>query len=114
AANKLNITQAAASRRLQDLAIHCKAPIFSAPRRTADLTPFGERIHELGEKVLTQFNELKSRRSSAHTPETVLHIGITELVALTWFPTFVQRLKETYPHVVVHPDVDIAASLQEK
>jgi DNA-binding transcriptional LysR family regulator len=114
AANKLNITQAAASRRLQDFAARFTEPVFSAQRRTAKLTTFGQRVQTLCEQVLTEFNELKSRRSDAHTPETVVHIGITELVALTWFPAFVQRMKQTYPHVVIHPDVDIAASLQEK
>ncbi|RTZ41500.1 LysR family transcriptional regulator [Candidimonas sp. SYP-B2681] len=114
AGNKLNITQAAASRRLQELTARCVGLVFSTPRQKTELTEFGWRVLELCEAVLTAFADLKARRSNANTPETVLHIGMTELVALTWFPNFVQRFKEAYPHIVLHPDVDISTSLQEK
>ncbi len=114
AANKLNITQAAASRRLQELTARCGSPVFPTPRLKTELTEFGWRMLGLCEDVLTAFADLKARRSNANTPETVLHIGITELVALTWFPKFVQQFKKSYPHVVLHPDVDISTSLQEK
>lgn len=114
AANKLNITQAAASRRLQELAARCIEPLFSDPRVKTELTPFGRQFMKNCERVLAAYADLKAMRFNASTPEIILHIGITELVALTWFPAFVQRLRAAYPHVTLHPDVDISTSLQEK
>jgi DNA-binding transcriptional LysR family regulator len=114
AANKLNITQAAASRRLQEFAARCQSPLFVNPRHKTDLTPFGQQCLERGEAVLTAYANLKSRRVNDRVPDVVLHIGMTELVALTWFPAFAQRLRAVYPHIMLHPDVDISTSLQEK
>lgn len=114
AADKLNITQAATSRRLQEFSARCLLPVFATSRQSSVLTNFGTRVLKYCEAVMHAFGELRARRSDAHTPETVLHIGITELVALTWFPAFVRGLKEAHPSIVLHPDVDIATSLQEK
>lgn len=114
AANKLNVTQSAASRRVLELGLRCSQELFLAGARKHELTTFGKEFLVLCENVLMAFEALKSRRINAQTTEMVLHVGITELVALTWFPRFVQYVKEVYPHVILHPDVDISTSLQEK
>nr|WP_280907775.1 substrate-binding domain-containing protein [Cupriavidus sp. LEh25] len=53
------------------------------------------------------------KASAKHVART-LHIGITEMVALTWFPTLVRKLKSIYPQVTLQPDVDLSASLHDK
>ena len=114
AANKLNISQTAASRRLQELTTRCRAPVFLNSRDKTDLTDFGNQFLRACEDVLSAYAHLKNCRFNAQAPEAILHIGITELVALTWFPLLVQRLRAAYPNVALHPDVDISTSLQEK
>lgn len=114
AANKLNVTQAAATRRVQELAGHCRFDLFSNPRRKAQLTPRGRRLLALAEQVLDAFARLEGGRHSRARTATALRVGVTELVALTWFSAFVRRLRAAYPEIALHPDVDHAVSLRAK
>ena len=114
AANKLNVTQAATTRRVQELSSHCRFIPFANPRRKAQLTPKGRRLLGLCEQLIEAFARLESGRHTRAKAATTLRIGLTELVALTWFPAFVRRVRAAYPDIALHPDVDHAVSLRER
>ena len=114
AAQKLNITPAAAARRVQELARQCDFELFDNPRRKSRFTPLGEKLLASAQRVLAAHAELDARRKQSTSAVTVLHLGVTELVALTWFPAFVRQMRAVYPHVSLHPDVDLAVSLRNK
>ncbi|MGT2489456.1 substrate-binding domain-containing protein [Cupriavidus basilensis] len=40
--------------------------------------------------------------------------GISELVASTWFPGLVARVRELHPHLVLQPQVDLTLNLERK
>lgn len=114
AASKLHVTQSAATKRLQELERISAAPLFDSSGRKAALTPKGQELLELCENFLAATARLEEVKASAKHVARVLHIGITELVALTWFPSLVRRLKGVYPQVTLQPDVDLSASLRDK
>ncbi|MDF3834798.1 LysR family transcriptional regulator [Cupriavidus basilensis] len=114
AATKLHVTQSAATKRLQELERISAAPLFESSGRKAALTPKGQELLELCESFLAATARLEEIKASAKNVARVLHIGITELVALTWFPSLVRRLNSVYPHVTLQPDVDLSASLRDK
>jgi DNA-binding transcriptional LysR family regulator len=38
-------------------------------------------------------------------------VGLGDLTASTWFPTFVRRMKEAYPTVTIQPEIDLSMLL---
>ncbi|KJK21190.1 hypothetical protein UB46_28710 [Burkholderiaceae bacterium 16] len=65
-------------------------------------------------RFLAATARLEEIRASARHVARVRHIGLTELIALTWFPSLVRKLKGVYPQVTLQPDVDLSASLRDK
>nr|WP_315595363.1 LysR family transcriptional regulator [uncultured Cupriavidus sp.] len=114
AANKLHVTQSAATKRIQELERIAAAPLFESSGRKAALTPKGQELLELSEGFLLAVSRLEEVKASTKNVARILHIGITELVALTWFPTFVRKLNGIYPNVALQPDVDLSGALGDK
>ncbi|MBP0622395.1 LysR family transcriptional regulator [Cupriavidus consociatus] len=114
AASKLHVTQSAATKRLQELERIAALPLFDASGRKSALTPKGLELLGLCEEFLAATARLDEVKASAKHVARTLHIGITEMVALTWFPTLVRKLKSIYPQVTLQPDVDLSASLHDK
>lgn len=114
AATKLHVTQSAATKRLQELGSISATPLFELAGRKLELTPKGLELLDLCEGFLAATARLDAVRNSARHVARVLQVGITELVALTWFPDFVRRMKSVYPQVILQPDVDLSGSLRDK
>ncbi|WP_316156937.1 LysR family transcriptional regulator [Cupriavidus sp. BIC8F] len=114
AASKLHVTQSAATKRLQELERISAVPLFEASGRKSALTPKGQEMLALCEGFLAATARLEEVKASARHVARTLHIGITEMVALTWFPSLVRKLNSIYPQVTLHPDVDLSASLRDK
>lgn len=114
AAGKLNITPAAAGRRIGELARQCAFPLFASQRVKSRLSAQGDRLVEHSLRLLAAHDELILLRTPARRDGAILRLGVTELVALTWFPAFVRRMRAAHPQVSLHPDVDLAVSLRAK
>jgi DNA-binding transcriptional LysR family regulator len=100
AAEKLNTSQAAISKRVMELEQSFDALLFDRSGRDARLTPKGQELREL-----------------IGRPEVLvrhLRLGVTELTALTWLPVLVTRIRERYPRVTIEPDVDLSSGLRDK
>ncbi|WP_339530890.1 MULTISPECIES: LysR family transcriptional regulator [unclassified Pseudomonas] len=114
AADKLFITQSAATKRVRELEKQCAHPLFEKNAQKSSLTPKGEELLLAAEAVLESLKGLEDLRSSARRTMRTIRIGITELIALTWFSRFVEHLNSVYPNVSLFPDVDLSARLQQK
>ncbi len=114
AADKLHITQSAATKRLQEVEAISTAPLFDAGGRKNLLTPKGNELVAECEKLFELLDELDMLRSEAKQPARILHVGMTELAALVWFPRFIRRMKEIYPSITVHPEIDNSAPIRHK
>ncbi|MFG1270702.1 LysR family transcriptional regulator [Xanthobacter versatilis] len=113
AAERLNTTQSAISKRIQELEAVLDASIFERSGRGARLTAKGQVILSLAEKMLSTRDEIVSVGSSQATAIRQLSFGVTELTALTWLPAFVGQLRAAYPTIVLEPEVEMSVDLVE-
>jgi DNA-binding transcriptional LysR family regulator len=114
AAEKLHITQSAATKRLQEVQAAAAGPLFEGEGRKSRLTRLGRDLERECERLFEQLQALDQLKRSGHPPVRVLKAGLTEMVALTWFPDFLKRMKDLYPSLIVQPEIDLSMTLQEK
>jgi DNA-binding transcriptional LysR family regulator len=114
AANKLHITQSAATKRLHDVEAKAAARLFEGNGKKSILSAKGQELFVLCERLLSSIERLQAGADAGRRVARTLHIGLTELVALTWFPAFVRALRAVYPNVVLQPQVDMSGPLQDQ
>jgi len=106
AADKLHITQSAATKRLKEVENAARLPLFENDGRKNRLTQKGKELVKESENILSLVDELDMLKGSSKLPARTLHVGLTELSAQTWFPDFIMLLKERYPSTTVRPEVE--------
>lgn len=114
AADFLNTTQSAVSKRVQDLESRYGQSLFDRSRRSSQLTPLGEQIVSLALPLLDQRDAILQRLERPATLRRKLRLGVTELTALTWLPDLVRGIRATYPHVEIIPEVNLSVTLHER
>ncbi|WP_323039422.1 LysR family transcriptional regulator [Gemmobacter sp.] len=114
AAMKLNTTQSAISKRIQELELSVGTDLFDRSLRGARLTEKGEYLVRIAEEMLDLQGRISSLRDGATVPVHRIRLGVTELIAMTWLPRMVTLLHQTYPGVVLEPEVDMARNLYER
>ncbi|MDA8520157.1 LysR family transcriptional regulator [Acidovorax sp. NCPPB 4044] len=108
AARGLNTSQSAVSRLIRDFESGFSVPLLDRDRRAARLTATGWEVLRVARAILRQRNTLLEHFCSADLLSLVLRVGVTELAASTWLPSFVGRLRERYPRA--HLEVEVASS----
>ncbi len=114
AAEKLHVTQSAITKRLQEVQAAAAHPLFEGEGRKNQLTPLGRELEAECGKLLEQIQSLDRQKSAGNPPVRILRVGLTEVIALTWFPDFLRKMKRIYPDVIVQPEIDMSAPLQER
>ncbi|WP_297837647.1 LysR family transcriptional regulator [Pseudomonas sp.] len=114
AATHLFITQSAVTKRLQELEKNACQPLFEDNGPKTRLTAKGEELLITCEALIAGLAELQTLRGKNRQVARNVKMGVTELVTLTWFSSFVAGLKAAHPDVSLHPDVDLSARLQQK
>ncbi|MDP1680534.1 MAG: LysR family transcriptional regulator [Burkholderiales bacterium] len=112
AAEKLHITQSAATKRLQEVEGLAAVPLFENVGRKNVLTSKGQELASECERLFALLNELDLMKGSTQQPARLVHIGLTELTALTWFGRFIKEMKNIYPSVAVQPEIDLSTLLR--
>ena len=114
AADKLFVTQSAATKRLQEVEASSTAPLFEGVSTKSTLTAKGREMYAHCEDLLDAVGRLNELQDPAHHIARVLHVGLTELVVLTWFPTFMRQMRQYYPNVTLQPEIDLSGALRDK
>lgn len=114
AAERLHVTQSAVTKRIQELQAIAVQPLFERDGRKSQLTPFGRELEAECVKLLGLLQGLDKLKSLSHPPVRLLRIGLTEVVALTWFADFLRHMKQLYPSITVQPEIDLSLLLQDK
>lgn len=114
AADKLHVTQSAVTKRLQELEAMVSAPLFERQARKNLLTPAAKSLLVESEHLFEMLERLQKMKGSTDQPARELHIGLGELTALTWFPSFIKKMKSTYPNVTIQPEIDLSSLLLRK
>jgi DNA-binding transcriptional LysR family regulator len=111
AAERLNASQSAISKRMQELELSVGRPIFDRNRRGARLTEEGEHVLELGRQMLELEDRIIALGHGGASPARRLRLGVTELTAYTWLPQLVGALKEQQPSLSLEAEVDASRDL---
>jgi DNA-binding transcriptional LysR family regulator len=114
AAEKLNTSQAAISKRVIELEHAFGTQLFDRSGRDARITPKGQELRELVGNLLRQRDQFEEVIGRPEVLVRNLRLGVTELTALTWLPALVKRIRERYPRVTIAPDVDLSSALRDK
>ncbi|MEI2416521.1 LysR family transcriptional regulator [Orrella sp. JC864] len=114
AARRLNTTQSAVSKRLQELEGILGFALFDRSRRKAQVTARGQELRLLArESLALRTRILDMSRADLVEPRTV-RLGVTELTAMTWLPSLVQRVHGSHPQLTLAPTVGSSVSLAER
>lgn len=114
AALKLNTTQSAISKRIQELELAVGTDLFDRSQRGARLTEKGEYLIGIAEEMLEMQNRIHALRDGAAPPVRRIRFGVTELIAMTWLPRMVSMLRDQFPNVMLEPEVDMSRNLYER
>jgi len=114
ASTKLNTTQSAISKRIQELEFATGIPLFDRSQRSARFTEKGEQLLGLAEEILTLQHRIETLAQRDEAPARRLRLGITELTALTWLPRFISELRAAYPQLVIETEVALGRNLYDR
>lgn len=111
AARKLNTTQSAISKRVQELEKESRAPLFDRSRRSARLTAHGRAVLAVGADILALHDRLHELMNSTNGAGRRLRLGVTELTALTWLPGLVAMVRDSDCEIELWPEVESSETL---
>lgn len=114
AAEALYASQSTVSARIKDLERHLGAELFDRSFHRAQLTPKG---HELYEHACRLVEFTASLTQQIRDPQAVVgrvHLGVVGVVANTWLPALVSRLRARYPQVALRLDASLTRVLLER
>lgn len=111
AADKLNTTQSAISKRVSELEVVCNIELFDRTGRSSRLTDKGSELLMMSKELLEQREQILERMCSKEVLYKRFKIGVTELTALTWLPSLVAMIEDNYPRVMLEPQVELSSTL---
>jgi DNA-binding transcriptional LysR family regulator len=111
AAAQLNTTQPAISIRVQELERELTVRLFDRNRRRVSLTAEGRECLATAERMITLAAELSARGDGRTSIGGRVSLGISELIAHTWFSQLIAVMSERYPEVKIDATVDTTPTL---
>ncbi len=113
AAQHLNLTQPAVTRRIQELERELGAKVLRRQGRNVVPTPVGQTCLGSAERILSEVATMRVAASGKSAIGTI-RVGVVESIALTWFQNFLARIEGRYPKVQMEIDVDLSNRLITK
>jgi DNA-binding transcriptional LysR family regulator len=115
AAEKLHTTQPAVSVRIRQLEERYNIQLFHrAVGQLPQLTPRGQDLYALAERMLELDRDVETVLSSRFTLRGPIRIGVSETVARTWLADFLRELHRHHPDLSPEVSVDISTTLREE
>ena len=114
AAQKLQTTQAAISKRIHELETSFEIALFDRTKRSARLTEKGEEMLFHARELLAHRDRVLESMCAKNVLARYLRIGVTELTALTWLAGLVDEIRTSYPHLTIEPEVELSSVLFDR
>ncbi|MFK8253044.1 LysR family transcriptional regulator [Ancylobacter terrae] len=114
AAARLNTTQSAISKRIQELEAAAGVAVFDRRQRGVRLTLQGERLLMIAEEMLELGRRAAALSQSPGFPARSLNVGVTELTALTWLPRLVTEFRHRHGPAEIRPEVGKSRNLIDR
>ncbi|MGO4328540.1 LysR family transcriptional regulator [Cupriavidus sp. 2TAF22] len=114
AAKRLHVTQSTLSKRIAELESDLGKALFDRTGQRAVLTDAGAQLVEHAMRMLDIESRIRADLDVAASLRGSTRFGISELVASTWFPRFVARVRDLHPNLVLEPQVDLTRNLEKR
>ena len=114
AAERLNSTQSAVSMRIAELESRFGVSVFDRLNRRIVLTPKGDELMEYVERLLRLVEEIQEHVAAPEAVSGIIRIGVTEVIAQTWLPAFVETLHRRYVNVKAKFTVALTQEVMER
>src|SRR3979490_584021 len=106
AAQHLNLTQPAVTRRIQELERELGAKVLRRQGRNVVLTSVGQTCLGSAERILSEVATMRVAASGKAAAVTIC-VRVVVSVDLTWFQNFLARIEGRYPKVQMEIGVDL-------
>lgn len=113
AADKLNTTPSAVSKRVRDIEVALNLEIFKAGNRT-ELTIAGRELAQDFADILALCKKVTDKFQDPRAYSGYFRLGVTEIVAINWLPQIISSIKSRYPKMTLESNVDMATNLVRK
>jgi DNA-binding transcriptional LysR family regulator len=114
AAAQLNVTQSAVSMRIQELEASIGVKLFDRTQRVAKLTSAGVQLLPIAEQMMAINDQMMAFNGKKSSIVGYLRLGVVEIVALTWLPALIEKLRRDFPLVQVEVEVALSYLLEAK
>lgn len=117
AADRLFITQSSLSKRIADLEEDLACPLFNRSGKKSVLTEGGRMMLKSAREMLDLSETMRAnliQTARRGVLSGVCRFGISELSATTWFPAFVERMREAFPQLALEPRVILTRELERQ
>ena len=92
-AEKLHTTQPNISSRINSLESQLNTELYVRGSKDFKLTAAGRRLLTHAEKIMSMVDEMQEEIGQLREGNTVLRVGIIELVTLSWLPILVHKIR---------------------
>jgi DNA-binding transcriptional LysR family regulator len=115
AADRLHVSQSTLSKRIAELEVQLRKPLFDRSGHRASLTEAGAQLLPMVRRMLGLAEEMHTLMGEdGGGVRGHCRFGVGELAALTWLPDLVAHAREAYPALVLEPCVDLGAALERR
>jgi DNA-binding transcriptional LysR family regulator len=113
ACKRLHVTQSTLSMRLRALEIDLRVPLFDRGHKRLTLTAKGRDLVRYAEKIVETVKQARMYVADPTAQTGTIRVGIAELIALTWAPDLINRVKLRFPNVLMDLDIGVPRTLTE-
>jgi DNA-binding transcriptional LysR family regulator len=113
ACKRLNVTQSTLSMRLRALETDLRVQLFERAHKRLTLTAKGRDLVRYAERILGTVEQVRLFVADPKSESGTLRVGVAELIALTWLPELLRRLRTQFPNVVLDLDVGIPRPMMD-
>ncbi len=114
AAEHLNASQSAISKRIQELEQDCGFAAFERGGRELRVTPRGAELLDLASDMLALAAQISELSGEGYQIQRHLRIGVNELTAATWLPALISVLERDDRTMVHDVEVEGARALTDR
>ncbi|MBR0641567.1 LysR family transcriptional regulator [Plastoroseomonas hellenica] len=112
AAERLYTTQPAVSQRIAALELELGGKLLERTRRAAILTAKGKVLLEHADRLLQMRTEMLNAVAAPASFSGLVRLGVSETIAQTWLPDFIERVSRAHPSVTFDIEVDLTTRMK--
>lgn len=112
AAERLYTTQPAVSQRIAALEQELGGKLLERTRRAAVVTAKGKVLLEHADRLLQLRTEMLKAVAAPVAFSGLVRLGVSETIAQTWLPDFIERVSRAHPLVTFDIEVDLTVRMR--